>query len=62
MADPTDAEAASDGRDPRGKQVLTVFLVVLLLFAVVMVLIGEFAVAGVTFLGLTLVIYLRETW
>ncbi|NIU68851.1 MAG: hypothetical protein GWN07_26055, partial [Actinobacteria bacterium] len=49
-------------RDPRGKQVLTVFLVVLLLFAAAMAVFGQFAVAGVTFLGITFVLYLRETW
>lgn len=46
----------------RGRQVLTVFTVVLILFAMAMVVIGEYAVAGVTFLGITFVIYLRETW
>lgn len=49
-------------RNPQARRVLTGFTVVLLLFAVVMVLLGEFLVAGVTFLGLTLVLYLRETW
>lgn len=46
----------------QAKRLLTGFLVILLLFAIVMVVIGEFAVAGVTFLGLTFVLYLRETW
>ena len=50
------------GRNPRGKQVLTVFLVVLLLFAAAMAVLGQYAVAGVTFLGITFVLYLRETW
>lgn len=48
--------------DSRAKRALTAFLVVLLLFAVAMVLFGEYLVAGVTFLGVTFVIYLRETW
>lgn len=54
MSESDDAERAG--------QILKWFTVVLLLFAVAMVVLGEFLVAGVTFLGLTFVIYLRETW
>jgi hypothetical protein len=46
----------------RAQRVLKWFAVLLALFGLVMVLIGQFAVAGVTFLGITLIIYLRETW
>lgn len=52
---------SESGDDDRRQAVLKWFAVVLLLFAVGMVVMGEFLVAGVTFLGLTLVIYLRET-
>lgn len=48
--------------NPRARQVLTAFLLVLAVFAMAMVVIGEYAIAGVTFLAVTFVIYLRETW
>lgn len=44
------------------ERVLTIFIVILLIFAVAMFLFGELLVAGVTFLSLTFAIYLRETW
>ena len=47
--------------DARAQRVLKWFAVLLALFGLVMVAIGQFAVAGVTFLGITLIIYLRET-
>lgn len=43
------------------KRVLTVFAGILLIFAVAMVLVGEFLLAGVTFLGLAFALYLRES-
>ena len=42
------------------KRGLTALIVILLLFAVSMVAIGEYLVAGVTFLSITFAIYLRE--
>lgn len=44
------------------ERVLTILIVLLLLFAIAMFVLGEFLVAGVTFLSLTFAIYLRETW
>lgn len=53
----------SDSDEPLDvRRILTVLIVVLLLFASAMFLLGEFLVAGVTFLSLTFAIYLRETW
>lgn len=53
----------SDSDEPLDvRRVLTVLIGVLLVFAVVMFLFGEYLVAGVTFLSLTFAIYLRETW
>lgn len=49
-------------KDPRAKRVLKWFIVVLLLVAVVTAALGEFLLAGVMFLGIAFVIYLRETW
>ena len=43
------------------RQLLTGALAVLVLFATAMFLLGEFLIAGVTFLTITFVIYLRET-
>lgn len=48
--------------DDRPKRVITWFMGILLLFGVAMVVLGEYLVAGVTFFGLTFVIYIRETW
>lgn len=48
--------------EANAKRVLKVFMGILLAFGIVMVVLGEFLIAGVTFLGLTFVIYLRETW
>lgn len=42
--------------------VLTGLTVLLFFFAVAMFLLGEYLVAGVTFLSLTFALYLRETW
>lgn len=44
------------------ERVLTAFIVLLFLFAVGMFLLGEYLIAGVTFLSLTFALYLRETW
>lgn len=44
------------------ERVLTGLVVLLFLFAVAMFLLGEYLVAGVTFLSLTFALYLRETW
>lgn len=41
---------------------LTILSVLLFFFAVVMFVLGEYLVAGVTFLSLTFALYLRETW
>lgn len=43
-------------------QVLTVLVVFLFLFAAGMFVLGEYLVAGVTFLSLSFALYLRETW
>lgn len=53
---------SDEGSNRRAKRVLKWFAVLLAVFGGVMAVIGRFAVAGVTFLGLTFVIYLRETW
>lgn len=53
----------SDSDEPLDvTRVLTVLIVLLLVFAAAMFLLGEYLVAGVTFLSLTFAIYLRETW
>lgn len=44
------------------QRVLSVLVVLLLLFATAMFVLGEYLVAGVTFLSLTFALYLRETW
>jgi hypothetical protein len=52
---------SDEGSNRRARQVLKWFAVLLAVFGGVMAVIGRFAVAGVTFLGLTFAIYLRET-
>lgn len=53
----------SDSDEPLDvRRVLTVLIAVLLVFAAAMFVLGEYLVAGVTFLSLTFAIYLRETW
>lgn len=43
------------------QRLLTVAIVLLVLFALAMVLLGEYLAAGVTFLSVTFAIFLRET-
>lgn len=44
------------------RRILSILIVILLVFAVAMFAMGEYLIAGVTFLSLTFAIYLRETW
>lgn len=44
------------------ERVLTILIVLLFVFAIGMFVLGEFLVAGVSFLSLTFAIYFRETW
>lgn len=44
------------------ERVLTILIVLLFVFAIAMFVLGEFLVAGVSFLSLTFAIYFRETW
>ena len=51
---------SDEGERSTVKRGLTILIVILLLFAVGMVVLGEYLVAGVTFLSITFAIYLRE--
>lgn len=53
---------SGDGDQLDVRRVLTILIVLLLAFGLAMFVIGEYLVAGVTFLSLTFAIYMRETW
>lgn len=53
----------SEADDPIDvRRVLSILIVILSVFAVAMLVLGELLVAGVSFLSLTFAIYMREKW